>query len=282
VPQAGGAGAALLLRQEEVPSPGSGLPPDASVSVIVPALNESKCIEEAVRHLRRLSPAACEVIVVDGGSGDGTTALARRAGARAVRAPRGRAAQMNAGAAAASGDLLLFVHADSRPPADAVAAARRALGDPRVVLGGFSTLIQHRGRTLWFSTAHNWLSTYYAPLLFDPAGFARGLRCLFGDQTLFCRAADFRRAGGFDGALPIMEDADLCIRLHERGRVDGRRGREVQLRGAANRTSGRRIAPWGNLRATAVQVRLALAWRWGASPAELRQLYDALYTDAFR
>jgi cellulose synthase/poly-beta-1,6-N-acetylglucosamine synthase-like glycosyltransferase len=192
---------------------------------------------------------------------------------------------MNAGAGAANGELLLFVHADSRPPRDALARAAAALADPGVVLGGFATSIEHPpGRPLLGPSFHNMISSYYAPLLFaGPAAARAGLKCLFGDQSLFCRAADFRRAGGYNGALPIMEDADLCVRMHEAGLASGKRGREVQLVwGAPNRTSGRRLAPMGALRSTIVHWRIALAWWRGAPPAALRRIYDEVYTDGYR
>jgi glycosyltransferase involved in cell wall biosynthesis len=256
------------------------------VSIIVPALNEAKTIDETVTYLlHSLDPPPAHVIVVDGGSTDGTPALARRAGARVVRSPRGRGRQQNAGAAVAPRDdaILMFVHADSRPPKDAVSRIRLTLADPRIVLGGFFTSIETSGRPLLFTTLHNFASTYYAPILFSPSGWARGLKCMFGDQSLFCRAADFRRVGGFDNRLPIMEDADLCVRMHKSGLRNGKPGREVQLVwGAPNRTSGRRIGAWGNVRATAIQYRIAWAWWRGASPEELWDLYDRLYTDAFR
>jgi glycosyltransferase involved in cell wall biosynthesis len=112
------------------------------VSIIVPVLNEEAGIEEALQHLQHeLHPAAAEVIVVDGGSTDRTVQLARRCGARVMHAGRGRARQMNAGAAAARGELLLFAHADTRPPRGVVREVAAALARPGVVLGGFRPLI---------------------------------------------------------------------------------------------------------------------------------------------
>lgn len=111
----------------------------------------------------------------------------------------------------------MFVHADTRPPASLVPTVRTALSDTHVVVGGFNTVMEHEGRLLHYLTAFHFLKTYVTPLFFRPLSLARGLRCLFGDQTLFCRAADFRRVGGYDGRLPIMEDIDLVVRLHNAG-----------------------------------------------------------------
>ena len=102
-----------------------------------------------------------------------------------------------------------------------------ALADPGTVLGGFSPRIVSEaapGRTLRFMSANNWAKTFYGPLVGRPVSFARGLRCLFGDQAMFCRRADFWRSGGFDEDLPLMEDADLCLRMHMSGPRPGAAG----------------------------------------------------------
>jgi hypothetical protein len=102
---------------------------------------------------------------------------------------------------------------------------------------------------------------------------------------MFIRVRDFRRAGGFDARLPIMEDAQLCLDVHALGPTSappGSRGRIVQVLSEINRTSGRRIAAWGNARATVIQYRISLAWFFGAPPERLKALYDEMYTDAFR
>ncbi|KAL4428847.1 hypothetical protein ABPG77_005285 [Micractinium sp. CCAP 211/92] len=261
------------------------LPANPAVSIIVPALNEEAGLEATLRYLQReLSPPAAEIIVVDGGSTDRTAQVARRCGVRVLAAGRGRARQMNAGAAAAKGDVLIFVHADTRPPPSLLPEALAVLRRPQVVLGGFRPVIEHEGKPLRFFSTNNTLKTYYGPLLLRPVSFLRGLRCLFGDQTLFCRAADFRRVGGYDSRLPIMEDADLCIRLHMAGTAarPGRRGQVVQVTAVPNRTSGRRLASWGRLHATAVHVIIGLSWYLGARPEQLVSIYQRLYTDVYR
>ena len=119
----------------------------------------------------------------------------------------------------------------------------------------------------------------------------RGIRCLFGDQTLFCRAADFKAVGGFQNDLPIMEDVDLCIRMHEAGTIvnaheshhgHNRRGRVSMVMNPVNETSGRRLSDWGALRATYVHFYIALRWYFGAHAGEMYKIYHSMYTDNHR
>lgn len=200
----------------------------STVSVIIPVLNEERALGATVQWLRsNLSPQPLEVIVVDGGSSDGTVAAALCSGCAAViSAPKGRARQMNAGARAASGDALCFVHADSCPPASLVHVIRATLAATGTVAGGFRTLItcstcppSSRGplQLLRFMTWHHFFKSYYIPLLARPQMLLRGGLCLFGDQSIFCRSSDFWAVGGYDESLAIMEDVDLVIRLHEAG-----------------------------------------------------------------
>ena len=121
----------------------------------------------------------------------------------------------------------MFLHADTFVPSDVVSIIRRAFCfDARVVCGGFVSLIETETKTYWGMSLHNVLKTYYTPLLVKPLSFYRGLRCLFGDQAMFADATCFRSVSGFDEALPIMEDADLCLRLHESGWVRGSNGEQ--------------------------------------------------------
>ena len=214
---------------------------------------------------------------------------------------------MNAAAAAAlarhaasrspeANPALLFLHADTRLPYDAVACVRGCLADPRVVAGGFVSVPESPARAWWFMAWHNSAKAVYAPLLFKPASFARGLRLLFGDQALFCRAGPFQAVGGYDEGVPILEDADLCLKLHAAGPAPATRdatpGRFVALppwsRAPRGRvvllsrpvaTDGRRFEVWGNARATLVHVALMGSWYAGASAQQLRRLYGALYGD---
>ena len=205
---------------------------ELTVSVVVPALNEAATIERVLARLSTLEPKAHEVIVCVGDSTDDTEAIiasfrtkANNLKVTVVRSNRGRSIQMNAGAAIATGDVFLFLHADTFVPSDVVSVIRQNMRlDARVVCGGFVSLIETETKTYWGLSLHNVLKTYYTPLLVKPLSFYRGLRCLFGDQAMFADATCFRSVSGFDEALPIMEDADLCLRLHESGWVRGSNG----------------------------------------------------------
>jgi rSAM/selenodomain-associated transferase 2 len=149
------------------------------------------------------------VIVVDGGSRDGTVEIVRRREhARLVTTGRGRGAQLNAGAAAATGEVLLFLHADTSLPEDARAWIERALGDPTVVAGAF------RVRTVADAGRRNWLG----PFLRIADIRSRVTRLPYGDQALFVRRGAFEAAGGFPDE-PLMEDVGLVRRLRRIGAV---------------------------------------------------------------
>lgn len=175
------------------------------ISVIVPFLDEARALPETLRHLASAiaSHPDTEVIAVDGGSSDDSRAvLAYRPEVQVMSAPRGRATQMNAGAAAATGDVLLFLHADSWLPADALAAIDLAATQPAFVYGGF----HHR-----FS-GDDWRLAAISALT--------NLRCritstFYGDQAMFVDRRAFVAAGGFPDRL--AEDIGLCEALRLRG-----------------------------------------------------------------
>jgi len=217
---------------------------EKTVSVIVPALNEAATIETILTRVASLEPKAHEVIVCVGDSEDDTERIVHTKFPEflVVRSKRGRSTQMNAGADVAGGDVFFFLHADTFVPSDVVEIVRATLKrDRRIVVGGFVSLIETSSNTFWGMSLHNVLKTYYAPLLLKPVSFARGLRCLFGDQAMFVDAACFKSVGGFDESLPIMEDADLCVRMHESGWT---RGSNFVAEGTAERFEGAaRCAP---------------------------------------
>lgn len=237
------------------------------VSVVVPVLDEAGTIEACLIHLRGLSPAVHEVVVVDGGSEDGTVALAEGcAGAggppiTVVSGPRGRARQMNRGVESTEGEIVCFLHADTWLPHDGVAVIRRTLADRRTTLGGFVSLMRGPTRTRWGTSLHNALKTYYAVALFKPVWFLRGMRLLFGDQAMFCRRGDFDAVGGFDD-VAIMEDLELSLKLGKRGRV-----RQVNR---ICESSDRRVARWGALKANALFVYIGFMWGLGLLSRQVR------------
>ena len=221
------------------------------VSVVVPVLDEATTLPGLLDHLAHLS-GRWQIVIADGGSIDGTAELATHHPARpaVVRAPRGRAAQMNAGATAACGDALLFLHADTRLPLNAYASLRAALADPRVVGGNFALRFDGGDR---FSRL---LGAWYA--------VQRRAGAYYGDSAIWLRRETFDRLGGFR-PLAIMEDYDLVRRL-ERG------GRTACLPGPAV-TSARRWRRLGLPRTIASWVAIRWLYIAGVSPARLARLY---------
>lgn len=238
------------------------------VSIIIPVFNEASRLGRTLRCLQRLDPPAYEIMVVDGGSTDATVAIATQHQATVITIPqRGRAAQMNVGAEVATGEILCFVHGDTLVPDDLVTAVRQTLSNSAIAGGGFISVMAGAQTTRWGVTLHNALKTYYAPLLFRPYRFFRdGLRVLFGDQVIFCRRQDFWACGGFDVTLPIMEDADLCLRLSQLGRIH-QLNRIVQ-------SSDRRVAQWGTLKANFIYLAIGSLWAMGVSATWLKQFYE--------
>lgn len=173
------------------------------LSVVIPALDEETVLGRTLGALRQSTPG--EVIVVDGGSRDGTAALARAAGAIVIDSPRGRGRQMNIGAAAAGGEILLFLHADTLLPASFPQAIEKALKRPGAAGGAFSLAIDGPEISLAL-VAH--LSNLRSRLLHLP----------YGDQALFTTKKMFRAAGGFP-EMPIMEDFVFVRRLSRLGKI---------------------------------------------------------------
>ena len=238
----------------------------SGVALVIPMLNEAAALPRLLRSLGVLDPAPDEIIAVDGGSTDGSAAIAQAGGLRVITTPRGRGTQINAGVAAASAPLVCVLHADTLLPDDAMAVIAATMADPRMALASFMPLLSGPGGVRWGTSLHNWAKTYYGPLLFRPHLFLRGARLLFGDHAMFFRRADFLAAGGCDTSLPIMEDVDLCVRLHRFGRT--RMVNRVVM------TSDRRVAAWGPLRANLIYLRVSASWAVG-----LRRGLDRHYPD---
>ena len=220
------------------------------ISVIIPALNEAENILQTIESVRQQDQAA-EIIVVDGGSIDGTRELAQPY-AQVIDSPRGRAVQMNAGARAATGEVLLFLHGDSRVAPGALAKMQQTLDNPRIVGGSF---------TLVFDSDNFWLRFY---------AFCSTIDCVcfrYGDQGIFVRRAIFAQLQGY-AEIPLMEDIDLMRRLP-------RYGRRVLVRNYPVTTSARRFVEHGIVRQEALNVALVTAWFLGVKPRTLAKWYAA-------
>lgn len=219
------------------------------LSIIVPALDEAAGIAATLEALAPLRADGHELIVVDGGSADATATIAAPLADKVIQVPRGRARQMNAGAAIAAGDALLFLHADTRLPEHAAQFVREALEQRG--WGRFDVRIE--GSSRWLAIVAfcmNWRSRL--------TGIATG------DQAIFMRRDVFARAGGF-ADIPLMEDVALSARLKEISRPACVAARVV--------TSGRRWERRGVLRTVLLMWRLRLAYFFGARPEDLARRY---------
>ncbi|MFW5972791.1 MAG: TIGR04283 family arsenosugar biosynthesis glycosyltransferase [Bacteroidota bacterium] len=219
----------------------------ALISVVIPALNEASCIERTLRAIP-LDESPVEMIVVDGGSTDGTPEIAARL-ARVIRGDRGRARQMNAGAAEARGDILLFLHADTLLPDGALAAIRNALDDPSVEAGAFRLRFDERTPMLRLYSLCTSLPTS---------------RLCFGDRGLFVRRSAFEAVGGFPD-IPIFEDAEIVRLLHRRG--------GFRLLKPAVITSARRFIGNGTIRQQLLNIALVLYFLGGGDPSRATRFY---------
>ncbi len=224
---------------------------DPLISIIIPALNEGKYIGRTLQRVHQAT--GVEVIVVDGGSTDDTVRQSTAAGARGLVVRGGRARQMNAGAQAAQGEILFFLHADTVPPPGFEQAIRVALKEPQVAAGAFRLEIVGKSPGLrLIERLTDWRS--------------RWLSLPYGDQGLFLRADLFREMGGFPD-LPIMEDLVMARRLRGHGRI-------VTLLPAVA-TAGRRWQALGIWRTTLINQIMLAGYYLGVDPAVLARWYRA-------
>jgi len=227
------------------------------VTILIPTFNEEQALPATLGSLDAMRPPPDEVLLVDGGSNDATIRIAHDAAITTIIAPRkGRGAQINHGVQHAVGDIVCVLHADSLLPVDAVAVIRLTMADPSIALASFMPRIAGPAGTHWGSSFHNWIKTWYAPLLARPHLFARGVRLLFGDHAMFFRRDQFLEVGGCDERVVVMEEADLCIKLAWFGRTRMVR-RWVW-------TSDRRIVAWGRWRANWIYFKVGMMWALGA------------------
>jgi rSAM/selenodomain-associated transferase 2 len=219
------------------------------ISIIIPTLNEAPRIARTINTARNAKNI--EIIVADGGSTDGTTEIATSLGVRVISTNPGRAVQMNAGATAAAGDILLFLHADTLLPSGFDNWARLALTKPRTVAGAFELAIDDRNPSLRLvEFGVNWRS--------------RWLQMPYGDQAIFLPAATFDKIGGFPD-LPLMEDFELLRRLHRFGRIE--------IVSVPALTSARRWQQLGVIKTTAINQIVIIAYFCGVSPDRLAFWY---------
>lgn len=219
-----------------------------TISVIIPTLDEEAELPATLASVDA-QPGPFEVIVADGGSSDTTRQIAAQHGATVLTCDRGRAQQMNAGAARASGDGLLFLHADTRLPADALDHVRTALAQPDATAGCFRLHFDRDSFWLWLWTRPLWM---------------RWHRWAFGDRALFARRSAFNAVGGFPNQ-PVFEDLDMVQTLR-------RQGRFVFL-DAGVTTSARRFERGGDLRQQLRNLVLWTAWLLGVEPERAARFY---------
>ena len=221
----------------------------SKISIIIPTLNEAETIGPLLSLLEGIP--GTEVIVVDGGSNDGTASVAEKAGVRVIKTAAGRALQLNKGAEAAGGEIFLFLHCDTRLPPGFAEQVRETAGRPGVATGAFSCSIDGSG--VGFRVLERLINFR-----------SRVLQMPYGDQALFMTREMFSGAGGFP-LQPVMEDFELVRRLKRRGRVSILSSRSV--------TSARRWKRGGILKTTAVNQAIIICYLLGVSPERLAGWY---------
>lgn len=223
-----------------------------SISVVIPALNEAAELPETLRLLR-LVPEVKEVIIADGGSKDDTAKLAEAAGCVVVSCAPGRGRQLRAGAERATGEVVLFLHADTWVSPDAGRALLTCLARPGVVAGGFYKV---------FRDPPNWLvrgsrfKCWWRRLV---------ARRVMADQGIFLCRETLARIGGVPD-VPLMEEFELCKRLRPLGRL--------ALADATVVTSARKFRKLGALRTYALMWRVTLGYYRGVPLEDLRRWYE--------
>ena len=220
------------------------------ISIIIPVLNEAEIIQPILNLLQQYFQV--EIIVVDGGSHDNTVALAIQTGVKVISVLRkGKAAQMNAGADIACGDILLFLHADTKLPSNFVELVIKTLEPDNVVAGAFELAIDGEAKSL---RSIELLVKMRSHLFSLP----------YGDQAIFISKKAFINSGGF-ADLPIMEDFEFIKRIKKHGKI--------AIAPATVTTSGRRWHKLGVWKTTLINQAIIAGYYLGISPIELSNFY---------
>jgi rSAM/selenodomain-associated transferase 2 len=230
---------------------GEKRPVNSMISVVVPTLDESTQIVATLSALQEIRRSGHEVIVVDGGSRDGTREAAEPLADRVMTASAGRALQMNAGAREARGDTFLFLHADTRIPSDAIESLLDEFPASERSWGWFDVRLS--GNRFMLRIVENMMNVR-----------SRLTGITTGDHAIFVRRESFENAGGYL-EIPLMEDIALSRALKNEGRPFGPAGRIV--------TSSRRWEEQGIWRTILLMWRLRLAYALGADPRDLAKSY---------
>lgn len=219
------------------------------VSVIIPCLNEEGYLEKTLNHLNSL-PGNFEIIVVDGGSSDSTIKIAKACTwVRTTVAKKGRANQMNHGARLATGDILLFLHADTYLPTNAYSSIVEHVEKPGHIGGSFMLRLDKKHPILKFYTWCSKLSWEYFT---------------YGDHAMFMKKKIFQSIGGYSN-MPFMEDVEIQRRLRSAGKF-----KKVD---SAVTTSARRFEKEGTIKQLTMDILLVGFYKFGISPKKLKQFY---------
>ncbi|AFY38682.1 glycosyl transferase family 2 [[Leptolyngbya] sp. PCC 7376] len=224
------------------------------ISVIIPVLNEAIGIAAC---LDLLIPCGdhLELIIVDGGSHDETRQIVQKYPVKLVSSTLGRGAQMNHGAAIATGDILLFLHSDTRLPTDFIETIETTLTNFEAIAGAFRLQIDDPQPSLrWIERMVQWRSQFFS--------------LPYGDQAIFVKTSVFRELDGYV-ELPIMEDYEFVRRLKKQG--------QILLAPTAVKTSARRWQKLGVWRTTVINQVIILGYHLGINPETLRQWYRQQY-----